>query len=53
MTGNCPPRQPSRLLLLPAALKLPERILLLDRLPKGPTGKLQRIGMAARLDLGN
>jgi acyl-CoA synthetase (AMP-forming)/AMP-acid ligase II len=35
-----------------AAFKIPERILLLDRLPKGPTGKLQRIGLAARLGLG-
>jgi acyl-CoA synthetase (AMP-forming)/AMP-acid ligase II len=35
-----------------AAFKVPERVLLLDRLPKGPTGKLQRIGMAARLGIG-
>ncbi len=36
-----------------AAFKVPERILVLDRLPKGPTGKLQRIGMAARLGIEN
>ncbi|RPJ71001.1 MAG: AMP-dependent synthetase [Acidobacteria bacterium] len=36
-----------------AAFKVPERILLLDRLPKGPTGKLQRIGLAARLGIEN
>ena len=29
--------------------QVPSRILLLDDLPKGPTGKLQRIGMADRL----
>jgi acyl-CoA synthetase (AMP-forming)/AMP-acid ligase II len=34
-----------------APFKVPERILLLDRLPKGPTGKLQRIGLGARLNL--
>ena len=34
-----------------AAFKVPRRVLLLDELPKGPTGKLQRIGLAERLDL--
>lgn len=34
-----------------AAFKVPRRILFLDELPKGPTGKLQRIGLAERLGL--
>ncbi|MYE65060.1 MAG: AMP-binding protein [Acidimicrobiaceae bacterium] len=34
-----------------AAFKVPRRILVLDELPKGPTGKLQRIGLADRLGL--
>ena len=34
-----------------AAFKVPRRILILDELPKGPTGKLQRIGLADRLGL--
>ena len=34
-----------------AAFKLPARIVVLDALPKGATGKLQRIGMAERLGL--
>lgn len=34
-----------------AAFKVPRRILFLDAIPKGSTGKLQRIGMASRLDL--
>jgi acyl-CoA synthetase (AMP-forming)/AMP-acid ligase II/acyl carrier protein len=29
--------------------KVPSRIVLLDNVPKGPTGKIQRIGMAERL----
>lgn len=32
-----------------AAFKVPRRVLFLDELPKGPTGKLQRIGLAERL----
>lgn len=32
--------------------KVPRRLLILDEIPKGPTGKLQRIGLAARLGLG-
>ncbi len=31
------------------AFKVPEKILFLDEIPKGPTGKIQRIGMSARL----
>jgi oxalate---CoA ligase len=31
--------------------KVPERIVFLDDLPKGPTGKPQRIGLAAKLEL--
>lgn len=34
-----------------AAFKIPRRVLFLDELPKGPTGKLQRIGLAKRLGL--
>ena len=34
-----------------AAFKVPKQILFLDELPKGPTGKLQRIGLASRLGL--
>lgn len=32
-----------------APFKVPRKIVLLDDLPKGPTGKLQRIGLAERL----
>lgn len=31
------------------AFKVPSRIVLVDDVPKGPTGKIQRIGMASRL----
>ena len=34
-----------------AAFKVPARILVLDEIPKGATGKLQRIGLAAKLGL--
>ncbi len=34
-----------------AHFKVPAKILLLDQIPKGPTGKVQRIGLAARLGL--
>lgn len=34
-----------------ADFKVPRRIVLLDEIPKGPTGKPQRIGLAARLGL--
>ena len=34
-----------------ADFKVPRRIVFLDELPKGATGKLQRIGLAARLGL--
>ncbi len=36
-----------------APFKVPRRILVLDELPKGPTGKLQRIGLAERLGIEN
>jgi acyl carrier protein len=36
-----------------APYKVPRRIVLLDELPKGPTGTLQRIGLAARLGLAD
>ena len=32
-----------------APFKVPRRILVVDEIPKGPTGKVQRIGMAERL----
>lgn len=32
-----------------APFKVPRRILLVDEIPKGPTGKVQRIGLAERL----
>jgi acyl-coenzyme A synthetase/AMP-(fatty) acid ligase len=31
---------------------VPAKVLFLDEIPKGATGKLQRIGLAARLGLG-
>jgi oxalate---CoA ligase len=34
-----------------AGFKVPRRIVFLDEIPKGPTGKLQRIGLAERLGL--
>ncbi len=34
-----------------AQYKVPRRIVFLDELPKGPTGKLQRIGLAAQLGI--
>ncbi len=34
-----------------ADFKVPERVLILDEIPKGPTGKIQRIGLAAKLGL--
>ncbi|HYE92758.1 MAG TPA: AMP-binding protein [Terriglobales bacterium] len=34
-----------------AAFKVPRRVKFLDEIPKGPTGKVQRIGLAARLGL--
>lgn len=35
-----------------AAFKVPARVLVLDEIPKGATGKVQRIGLAAKLGLG-
>ncbi|MFD1196725.1 AMP-dependent synthetase, partial [Seohaeicola saemankumensis] len=34
-----------------AAFKVPRKILILDEIPKGATGKLQRIGLAEKLGL--
>ena len=34
-----------------AEFKVPRRIVFLEAIPKGPTGKLQRIGLAERLGL--
>jgi acyl-CoA synthetase (AMP-forming)/AMP-acid ligase II/acyl carrier protein len=36
-----------------ADFKVPKTVLFLDEIPKGPTGKLQRIGLAERLGLGS
>ena len=36
-----------------ADFKVPRRILILTEIPKGATGKLQRIGLAAKLGLGS
>jgi len=35
-----------------ADFKVPRRIVFLEEIPKGPTGKLQRIGLAEKLGLG-
>ena len=35
-----------------AAFKVPRRVVILDEIPTGATGKLQRIGLATRLGLG-
>jgi len=34
-----------------AFYKVPSRVVILDEIPKGPTGKVQRIGLAAKLGL--
>jgi oxalate---CoA ligase len=34
-----------------AQMKVPRKILFLEEIPKGATGKLQRIGLAAKLGL--
>ena len=34
-----------------ASFKVPKTVLLLDEIPKGPTGKLRRIGLADQLGL--
>ncbi len=36
-----------------AAFKVPRQVIILDEIPKGATGKLQRIGLAARLGLAS
>ena len=35
-----------------AAFKVPRRVLVMDDIPKGATGKVQRIGLAGKLGLG-
>ena len=35
-----------------ADFKVPRKVLILDEIPKGATGKLQRIGLATKLGLG-
>ena len=35
-----------------APFKIPKKILFLEEIPKGATGKLQRIGLAQKLGLG-
>jgi len=32
-----------------AAFKVPRTVLIIDEIPKGPTGKLRRIGLAEQL----
>jgi acyl-CoA synthetase (AMP-forming)/AMP-acid ligase II len=34
-----------------AEFKVPRKIVILDEIPKGATGKMQRIGMAEKLGL--
>jgi acyl-CoA synthetase (AMP-forming)/AMP-acid ligase II len=36
-----------------ASFKVPRRVLIMDEIPKGPTGKLRRIGLAEILGLGS
>ena len=36
-----------------AGFKVPRRVVVLDEIPKGPTGKLRRIGLADQLGLGS
>ena len=36
-----------------ADFKVPRKVLFLDEIPKGATGKLQRIGLAEKLGLGS
>ncbi|HEX2190027.1 MAG TPA: AMP-binding protein [Longimicrobiaceae bacterium] len=40
-------------LLRLAAFKVPRRIVVLDEIPRGPTGKLQRIGLASKLGVAH
>jgi acyl-CoA synthetase (AMP-forming)/AMP-acid ligase II len=35
-----------------ADFKVPRKVLIMDEIPKGATGKLQRIGLAQKLGLG-
>ena len=35
-----------------AEFKVPRKVVILDEIPKGATGKLQRIGLAGKLGLG-
>ena len=35
-----------------ANFKVPRKVLFLDEIPKGPTGKMQRIGLAEKLGIG-
>ena len=35
-----------------ADFKVPRKVLIMEEIPKGATGKLQRIGLAAKLGLG-
>ena len=35
-----------------AEFKMPKKVVILEEIPKGPTGKIQRIGLAAKLGLG-
>jgi acyl-CoA synthetase (AMP-forming)/AMP-acid ligase II len=35
-----------------ATFKVPRHLVLVDEIPTGPTGKIQRIGLAERLGIG-
>ena len=35
-----------------ANFKVPRKVLFLEEIPKGPTGKIQRIGLAEKLGIG-
>ena len=43
---------PNRGAIGAAEFKVPKKILFMDEIPKGATGKLQRIGLAQKLGLG-
>lgn len=36
-----------------AEFKVPPRVLIVDEIPEGPTGKMQRVGLAERLGLAS
>ena len=48
-SASCATSSPSAL----ADFKVPRKIVFLDEIPKGATGKLQRIGLASKLGLAS